>query len=68
MERVLRKILNNSLGDFFENISSNDVKVGIFSGKVQLKNLKLKPSIMERLGLPIKLISGLIGNIFVDVT
>lgn len=54
-ESFLEKILNSVIGQFVEGIDKEDMKVGLFSGKVEIKNLKLKAQILKTLKVPFTL-------------
>lgn len=63
MSGTLVNILNKVLGSWIENLNTEQFSLSIFSGVVELDNLKLKPDIFQILGLPIKLLSGTIGHV-----
>jgi len=51
-EALVERLLNQILGEYIEDFSSDNLHVGIWSGEVILKNIKLKKEIMKRLNLP----------------
>lgn len=53
------KILSRYLGDYVEGLDSKNLEISLLSGSVELKNLKLKTSSLEKLELPITVKEGL---------
>jgi vacuolar protein sorting-associated protein 13A/C len=49
----LEKILKDLLGEYIEEIDSKELSVGIWSGKISIKNLKLKKNILQKTNIPI---------------
>ena len=52
-ESLVSSQLNKYLGKFIDNISESDLKISIFGGDVVLKNLRVKPSALDDLDLPV---------------
>ena len=67
MSGALVNILNKVLGSWIEDLNSEQFSLSIFSGTVELENLKLKPDIFQVLGLPIKLLTSKIGRIQIKI-
>ncbi|KAL3279818.1 hypothetical protein HHI36_017325 [Cryptolaemus montrouzieri] len=66
-ESVLVQVLNSVLGDYVENLDTNQLNVGIWGGDVLLKNLQLKQSALSNLDLPIQTIYGTIGKLVLKI-
>ena len=66
-ESFLEKILSRVIGKYIDGIRKEDMKVGLLSGKVQIKNLKLKKQIIEELNLPFALKFGVIDSLNLQV-
>jgi vacuolar protein sorting-associated protein 13A/C len=66
-ESFLEKILNRVIGQYVEGIQKEDMKVGLLSGNVEIKNLKLKKQILEELKLPFSLKFGKIDRLKLQV-
>ena len=47
-ERILESVLERTLGEYVQDINSKDLKLAVWSGKVVLKNLRLKPEALVR--------------------
>ncbi len=43
-ERLLASILNKYLSEYIDDVDYNNIKLGIFSGTLELSNVKIKPS------------------------
>ena len=63
----MAKVLNSVLGDWVENLNSEQLKISVFSGVIELGDLKLKSDVLKLLGLPLELKYGLIGHLKVDI-
>lgn len=67
MNSAVANVLNKVLGDWLENLNSDQLKLSVLKGKVELKDIKLKSNVLELLGLPFQLEMGIVGRLFVDV-
>jgi hypothetical protein len=67
MSGALVNILNKVLGSWIEDLNTEQFSLSIFSGTVELENLKLKRDIFQVLGLPIKLLTSRIGRIQIKI-
>ena len=54
-EKILSDLLNQNLGKFIENIDSKQIGATIFTGKLELKNMKLKETLFDDSPLPFSL-------------
>eukprot|EP01126_Amoeba_proteus_P002109 TRINITY_DN10663_c0_g1_i6.p1 TRINITY_DN10663_c0_g1~~TRINITY_DN10663_c0_g1_i6.p1 ORF type:complete len:297 (-),score=46.57 TRINITY_DN10663_c0_g1_i6:1200-2090(-) len=61
---VASKVLNSLLSDYVEGFSLDDFSM---SGKLFLHNLTIKPDILERFYLPVKVRAGQIGSLVISV-
>ena len=57
-ESIVSSVLNQVLGNYVDNLDGSQLKLGIFSGNVVLKNLKLKKEAVDKLNLPIEVFEG----------
>ena len=55
---LLLNALVDILGDFVEGLTAENLKVGVFSGKIVLKNLQLNREGIEKLNLPLTVVKG----------
>ncbi|KAH1005296.1 hypothetical protein HUJ04_006309 [Dendroctonus ponderosae] len=63
LEGTVARILNQLLGKYVQDLDTENLNVGIFSGTVQLNDLKLKPEALYELALPVEVKAGTIGKI-----
>lgn len=66
-EAILEKILQSKLGRYLNGLDEKNLKVGVWSGNVEIENVSLKPSIFEYFHLPIQLIFSYIGHISLKI-
>ncbi|WAR06888.1 VP13A-like protein [Mya arenaria] len=66
-EGVVSYLLNKVLGKYVQNLDAANLRVSIFSGDVELRDLKLKTEALAELKLPIEVKAGYIGYIKVDI-
>lgn len=66
-KKLLLDVLVNVLGNYVEGLSSDNLRVGVWSGKVELSNLKLKSTALDTLNLPIKISHGALKHLKLKV-
>ncbi|CAK1541922.1 unnamed protein product [Leptosia nina] len=66
-EGAVAGILNRLLGKYVQDLDTENLNVGIFSGNVNLIDLKLKPEALYELDLPIDVKIGTIGKINLQI-
>lgn len=67
MNSAIAKVLNKVLGDFVEGLSPEQLNLSVFSGEIQLTNLRLKKEALQNLGLPFKISAGHLGKLFMKI-
>ncbi|KAF7456588.1 putative vacuolar protein sorting-associated protein, partial [Cryptosporidium felis] len=55
------------IGKYLENVSEDSFELGLSSGRLQLKNVKLRESVLEQLRLPIRVAYGRIETINISI-
>ena len=55
---MLLNVLVDVLGEFVEGLTADNLKLGVFSGKIVLKNLQLNKEGIEKLNLPLTVVKG----------
>ena len=63
MNGAVAGVLNKVLGDWIENLDSENLNLSVFSGEILLQDLSLKPEAFNNLGLPFQLVRGYVGKI-----
>ncbi|KAI9189680.1 Vacuolar protein sorting-associated protein 13 [Blastocladiella emersonii ATCC 22665] len=66
-EQVVANLLNRVLGDFVENLATDQLNIGIWNGDVQLRNLRLRRDALDKLDLPITVVQGYVGDLVVKI-
>lgn len=64
---LLLNVLCDVLGNYVEGLTKDNLKVGVWSGKIELSNLQLKASALDQLNLPIRVVRGSLNNLKVKV-
>ena len=54
-EKLVERLLNQFLGEYVEDFKSDNLSIGLWSGAVEIKNVRLKKEIIKKLNLPFKL-------------
>ncbi|XP_063238425.1 intermembrane lipid transfer protein VPS13A-like [Bacillus rossius redtenbacheri] len=67
LEGVVATVLNRYLGKYVQDLDTENLNVGIFSGEVQLLDLRLKPEALYELDLPIEVKAGTVGRISLSI-
>ncbi|VEU24436.1 DEKNAAC105592 [Brettanomyces naardenensis] len=67
LESLVATVLNRTLGAYVENFDPAQLNIGIWSGDVKLRDLKLKEESLDRLGLPIALKFGHLGELTLQI-
>jgi hypothetical protein len=60
LEGLAYALLNSYLGGYVE-LDQSQLKIGLWSGRLELRQLAIKPSSLARAGLPLELARGAIG-------
>ena len=67
LESLAATLLNRLLGSYVQNFDPDQLKVGIWSGDVQLKNLTLRKDCLDSLDLPVDVKYGVLGDLVLNV-
>lgn len=62
-ESVVATLLNRFLGSYIENFDTKQLNIGIWSGDVRLKNLRLKKESLDKFKLPVDVKFGHLGEL-----
>lgn len=63
LEGLVAGLLNRFLGMYVKNFDPTQLKVGIWSGDVKLRNLQLRREALDQLKLPINVVEGHLGEL-----
>lgn len=64
---LLLGVLEDVLGKYVDGLTKEHLKVGVWSGKIELFELKLKPSALDDLNLPIRAERGFVKSVRVRI-
>lgn len=59
--------LNRVLSEYVEGLNTSSLNVGIWSGDVRLKNLRLKRGALDKLRLPVDVVQGYLGDLTLTI-
>ncbi|KAK6464505.1 vacuolar sorting [Scheffersomyces coipomensis] len=66
-ESLVANLLNRFLGSYIENFDPKQLNIGIWSGDVKLKNLRLKKESLDKFKLPIDVKFGHLGELTLQI-
>jgi hypothetical protein len=67
MKSAVTSVLNRVLGEFVENLDSDNLNMSLLSGTVTLNDLRIKRSAIEKFGFPFTIQSGFLKRVYVKV-
>ncbi|WBW72722.1 intermembrane lipid transfer protein, chorein family Vps13a [Schizosaccharomyces osmophilus] len=67
LEGLIAGLLNKILGSYVDNLDTKQLNIGVWGGRVSLQNLAIKPEALDKLGIPIKIVRGFIGNFILEM-
>uniref|UniRef100_T1J4D0 UBA domain-containing protein n=1 Tax=Strigamia maritima TaxID=126957 RepID=T1J4D0_STRMM len=63
LEGLAAWVLNNYLGQYLENLNTDQLSVGFLQGEVELENIPLRKDALINLDLPVEVRAGFVGKI-----
>lgn len=66
-ESIVANLLNRVLGSYIENFDPKQLNIGIWSGDVKLKNLRLKKESLDKFKLPLDVKFGHLGELTLQI-
>ncbi|KAL3994358.1 hypothetical protein ACH3XW_21415 [Acanthocheilonema viteae] len=67
LENVVAWVLNNYVGEYLENLNTDQLSIALLQGQVELENVPLKKSALRKFDVPLKVKSGLLGKLTLSV-
>lgn len=67
LEGLVANLLNRFLGAYIDNFDPKQLNVGIFSGDVKLRNLKLRREALDKFKLPVDVSEGYLGELTLSI-
>uniref|UniRef100_A0A915ER83 Chorein N-terminal domain-containing protein n=1 Tax=Ditylenchus dipsaci TaxID=166011 RepID=A0A915ER83_9BILA len=56
-------VLNNYVGEYFENLNTDQLSIALLQGQVELENVPLKKTALRKFDIPVQVKSGVIGRL-----
>ncbi|GAA5995177.1 hypothetical protein JCM5350_001861 [Sporobolomyces pararoseus] len=67
LESVAAGLLNKYLGTYVDNLNTSQLNLGVWSGDIKLRNLRLKKDALDKLNLPIDVMEGYLGELTIKI-
>ncbi|CAG9534944.1 unnamed protein product [Cercopithifilaria johnstoni] len=67
LEHLVAWVLNNYVGEYLENLNTDQLSIALLQGQVELENVPLKESALRKFDVPLKVKSGLLGKLTLSV-
>ena len=67
LEAQVLYYLNRYLGAYVKGLDPEALRISVFKGDLELRNLQLKPEALQKLKLPITVKAGLLGSLKLKV-
>lgn len=67
LESILEKVINKIAGDYLINLNKEQMKVGLWNGKVKINNVQLNPNLIINMKLPFEIVFSEIGFVELKV-
>lgn len=67
LEGLVAQLLNRFLGSYIDNFDPKQLNVGIWSGDVKLRNLKLRKEALDKFKLPVDVKEGYLGELTLTI-
>ena len=61
-EGLIERLILSYFGDYIENLDRNKLTIGLWSGSLELEDIKIRSKAINELKLPFKFHFGKIGN------
>lgn len=66
-ESLVANLVNRFLGSYLENFDTNQLNIGIWSGDVKLRNLRLRKESLDKFKLPVDVKFGQLGQLTLQI-
>ncbi|KAJ8600557.1 hypothetical protein CTAYLR_007921 [Chrysophaeum taylorii] len=67
LKQILFNVLQNAIGDFIVGFSADQLKLGLWSGEIELKDLEVNTAAVAKLGLPIAIVGGRVEKLRLSI-
>ncbi|KAG7394099.1 hypothetical protein PHYBOEH_005837 [Phytophthora boehmeriae] len=66
-EKVVESVLEEYVSEWVEGLDSEKMKVALFAGKVEFRDLRMRGAALDKFQLPMKMKSGSVGRLTIKV-
>lgn len=66
-EKVVESVLEEYVSEWVEGLDSEKMKVALFAGKVEFRDLRMRGAALDKFQLPMKMKSGSVGRLSIKV-
>ncbi|KAF1791069.1 Vacuolar protein sorting-associated protein 13, second N-terminal domain [Phytophthora cactorum] len=66
-EKVVESVLEEYVSEWVEGLDSEKMKVALFAGKVEFRDLRMRGAALDKFQLPMKMKSGSVGKLSIKV-
>ncbi|KAG6965609.1 hypothetical protein JG687_00005332 [Phytophthora cactorum] len=67
LEKVVESVLEEYVSEWVEGLDSEKMKVALFAGKVEFRDLRMRGAALDKFQLPMKMKSGSVGKLSIKV-
>ncbi|KAI6181931.1 hypothetical protein M3Y98_00882500 [Aphelenchoides besseyi] len=67
LEGLVTWVLNNYVGEYLENLNADQISVALLQGQVELENVPLRRTALQKYDIPLEVRSGVIGKLTLSV-
>ncbi|KAI1728822.1 vacuolar protein sorting-associated protein 13D [Ditylenchus destructor] len=67
LEGLVAWVLNNYVGEYFENLNTDQLSIALLQGQVELENVPLKKTALRKFDIPVQVKSGVIGKLTLSI-
>ncbi|CEF67763.1 Vacuolar protein sorting-associated protein 13D [Strongyloides ratti] len=67
LEGYLASVLNRYVGEYLEDLNTDQLSIALLSGQVELENVPLKKTALSKFDVPVDVKSGIVGKLSVTI-
>lgn len=67
LENIVAWVLNNYIGEYLENLNTDQLSIALLQGQVELENVPFKKTALRKFDVPLQVKSGLLGKLTLSV-
>uniref|UniRef100_A0AC35U203 Chorein_N domain-containing protein n=1 Tax=Rhabditophanes sp. KR3021 TaxID=114890 RepID=A0AC35U203_9BILA len=67
LESLVTSLLNKYVGEYLEDLNTDQLSIAVLSGQVELENVPLKKTALRKLDIPVTVKSGVVGKLTLSI-